>query len=145
MHPCDDFYEFACGRFLHGTTKEGIFSPIDEIKLMVRKQINALIKSPTTAYDSISAAAQKWLYRACVNVDVTREFEVIGSWMKELGTWPIVEGNLKGYNAFDYKKLIYNARKMGLKYDMFFKFSMAVNEISGRRILKVSCRIRPNV
>lgn len=140
FHPCDDFYQFVCGKFISNTARDGLVPPLEDLKRIVQNQVNDVIKSRVKEGDAKAVVAQKTLYRSCMDMNRQDKSvkEVLLELLEDLGTLPILEGYLRGYNAFDWKVLMHQARRKGLKYDIFFRFAMYENYETGTNMLKVS-------
>lgn len=140
FHPCDDFYQFVCGKFISNTARDGLIPPFDDLKRIVQNQVNDVIKARVKQGDANAVIVQKTLYRSCIDVNRQDKSlkEILLELTEDLGTWPILEGHMRGYNAFDWKAFMYQARRMGLKYDMFYRFVVYENYVTGTNILKVS-------
>lgn len=70
VDPCDDFYLFACGRFLNRTEIPDDKTSVDEITYLddkLKDQLNEILNTSITSDDIEPFANSKKLYKACIN------------------------------------------------------------------------------
>lgn len=92
VRPCDDFYQFACGRFEKTTIlpeDSGSINTINMIEGRVMAQLHTLLNSEISPYDLRSFKMAKQLYQQCMNTSELHHFYYEGGiiFMKVQDTW----------------------------------------------------------
>ncbi|KAJ8683696.1 hypothetical protein QAD02_019488 [Eretmocerus hayati] len=133
VKPCDDFYRFACGRFIKETvipdekSKVDTFSKIND-KLQVQLKIS-LQQDINEKKDPRTFQLLKTYFKTCMNttkIEQTsdKDFKDI---LKKLGGWPVLHGSSWDDSDFDWKKTIYKLRKLGYSSDIFVGLDIGVD------------------
>uniref|UniRef100_A0A1Y1KTX7 Peptidase M13 N-terminal domain-containing protein n=1 Tax=Photinus pyralis TaxID=7054 RepID=A0A1Y1KTX7_PHOPY len=124
VDPCDDFYNFACGGFIknHEIPSDGEeISQFINVNNGVFEQLHVLMKEPIGDQEPRWSKLTKQFFQTCSDTDAInkRGLKSIKELIKELGGWPVLEGeNWKG-DGFDWKKLIYKFRELGIGTNQF--------------------------
>ncbi|XP_044751900.1 neprilysin-2-like [Coccinella septempunctata] len=143
VDPCEDFYEFACGRYI-----ENNFIPEDEVEIVsfsevgdrIDENYRNLLEKPIDENEIVPFQYTKKLYRMCMNYSKTEQedFKLFKSMMKELGGWPVLEGNYWNEKAFDWKATQYNFRKLGFSHTQLISSYVGVDaKNSTKRIFTI--------
>ncbi|XP_045470626.1 neprilysin-2-like [Harmonia axyridis] len=124
VDPCEDFFEFACGRYT-----ENNYIPEDEVSInsfsevgdRITENFRTLLEKPVVEDEIVPFQYSKKLYKMCMNSTQTEQedFKFFKNMMKELGGWPVLEGNYWNEKIFDWKSTQYNFRKLGLHHTQF--------------------------
>ncbi|KAF5287391.1 hypothetical protein FQA39_LY15929 [Lamprigera yunnana] len=119
VDPCQDFYKFACGRFVKNTVipdDTPIISSFTIIYEKVLQQLRTVLEELLHRDDDKPFGVLKKFYGACMNVT-----EIDGSGrnvtkniLKKLGGWPVLEGKSWKEENFDWKHSMYQFRKVGI-------------------------------
>ncbi|RZF35772.1 hypothetical protein LSTR_LSTR012070 [Laodelphax striatellus] len=129
INPCDNFFEFACGKFLKETRvaddKTGVtaFSLISD---KLEEQLRDVLDRPVSPNDIKPFVYTKHLFNACMNKALIEEKGAapVLSLLKELGGWPVLEGSNWNEAEWDWKKSVYTNRKKGFSYSYFLSFAV---------------------
>ncbi|KAI8430848.1 hypothetical protein MSG28_000996 [Choristoneura fumiferana] len=141
VDPCDDFYEFSCGSFLHNTripddkTSVNTFSIITD---QLQEQIRALLDEPVAPEEPRPFALAKTLYQACMNRSAieARGTAPLLDMLRRLGGWPVLDGASWDEASFSWEKSVYKFRSAGYSVDYFLDFSIGVDvKNSTKRII----------
>ncbi|XP_075211266.1 M13 family metallopeptidase neprilysin 2 [Lycorma delicatula] len=132
VDPCDDFYQFSCGKFIENTripddkSSMTTFSVIND-KLL--EQLRDIIDSPVSSHDITPFRIAKDLYKACMNKSLIEEIGAtrVNEILKEMGGWPVIEGDNWDEGSFDWKESVYTFRRLGYSMDYFLDFSVGVD------------------
>lgn len=143
VDPCDDFYSFACGKFLKDTKipddkdEVTVFTRIEEL---LQNQLKLLIEEPPSENEIKPFTLLKDFYKVCMDTSandadgITTLQEII----KDLGGWPVVEGKAWKEQQFDWQWSVFKFRKHGLGTDNFISFNLYPDfKNSSRRIINL--------
>ncbi|CAK9294577.1 unnamed protein product [Gordionus sp. m RMFG-2023] len=101
IHPCVDFYEFACGNYIRDTSISNryrdwtIRSQIGESLLL---NIKSILENPHTKYEGMAERQAKIFYDSCVdkaNIRETLEGQPLIDLLELFGGWDILNMNNK--------------------------------------------------
>ncbi|PVD37052.1 hypothetical protein C0Q70_04045 [Pomacea canaliculata] len=117
-HPCDDFFQFACGQWNRRNVipedkhSYNTFEKLhDELQIILKD----LLEESPMAHDSNATLKAKTLYKSCINMTQIRNIgdEPLRSVTLELGGWPIILENWDS-SSFVLEEVLGNIR---LKYN----------------------------
>ncbi|XP_076277818.1 uncharacterized protein LOC143207852 [Lasioglossum baleicum] len=129
VDPCDDFYQYACGKWDQKNPvpeNETTWSLWDMVDNKIRNQVKGLIESPVEPNDLFAVKLAKKWYQTCKNEERggTEELEPIVATLWRHGGWPLI------MEQGEWDDRIYNwqivddhfARLTGMSsfYDIFF-------------------------
>lgn len=167
VEPCDNFYEFACGGFEKATTIPDDKTSVNTFSVIsdkLQEQLRASIEEPSREGERKPFTLAKNLYKACMNkseghdgislIHTSRRrltfdffpaaiekagFEPLHKILRQLGTWPVLEGDNWKEDQFSWVDSVYRFRKLGYSVDYFIDFSIGVDlKNSTKRIIDVS-------
>ncbi|KAF5307505.1 hypothetical protein FQR65_LT06860 [Abscondita terminalis] len=104
IDPCDDFFKFACGKFIKNTVKEDI-----------DQELLTILKSPESNDDHYLLKNEKRLFQTCINESELEEesMPIIHSMIRELNDWPVVVGHKWRERQFDWVDTVIKLKKSG--------------------------------
>ncbi|KAL7038352.1 hypothetical protein ACKWTF_009559 [Chironomus riparius] len=129
--PCDDFYEYACGRFLDERIipddKTGL-TAFSEIEDEMRDHLRLLINTPAEVNEAKPFKDLKLLNQACLNLDA---IETVGSSQMqdkftEMGGWPILSTTWSN-TTWKWEDTIAKFRAHGYAVSQLFSFSVTTD------------------
>ncbi|CAG2066313.1 unnamed protein product [Timema podura] len=118
VDPCDNFYDFACGQFIKKTTIPDEKSSVNRFTLIsdeLQMQLRQIVDEPVKADDLKPFRLAKDLFRSCINKSRIEE-RGLGPFrelLKELGGWPVLEGDAWKEADFTWLNTVYKFRKAG--------------------------------
>src|SRR6218665_2184519 len=127
VSPCDDFYKFACGGWIHRTAipdETGHVSIFEQSRERLDIQLKDLIETSNETSPAITQ--MKNMYQSCMDLPA---LETLGTKpmikaLHELGGWPVVDGSSWNGSDFDWIETVHKIRGMGFKPDMFVNFKV---------------------
>lgn len=69
--PCEDFYEFACGKYVADTVipdDKSLTSLFAEVTDIVNEQLKAIVLEPITEDEPAPFRSMKNLYKSCMDI-----------------------------------------------------------------------------
>lgn len=142
IDPCDDFFKFACGRFIEHTHGDIKAASIQGIEDKVDRQLAEIIKEPISDDDHFIVKSQKKLFEACMNESAVEEesTDLIKEHLKELRGWPVVLGHIRWKEGlFDWTRMTYKLKRLGYHYESMLQFSVMTDpETKDKSIIRVS-------
>uniref|UniRef100_A0A915BWX3 M13 family peptidase n=1 Tax=Parascaris univalens TaxID=6257 RepID=A0A915BWX3_PARUN len=110
VDPCEDFFQFACGRWVHENeipkdlSSYGHFAKLREkVSAEMKRLFESKEKSPSKAINNI-----RQIYQGCMDVErinKQRGMELLEA-IKEMGYWPIIHADLWRPEHFDLTDLL---------------------------------------
>lgn len=148
--PCDNFYEFACGKFLKNTV-----IPDDKTSIMsfvtvhdkVTDQLRTILNEETFLDEPKSIRIAKDFNKACLNQQIIEERGVqpLIDVIENYGGWPVVKGHDWQENEWEWFNTQNQIVKDGLEDSLLFVFTVSTNQKnSTARVMDVSRNFNEN-
>lgn len=144
IDPCDDFYEFACGKFLRDTV-----IPDEQIAVMsfvtvhdkVQEQLRTIISEEPSVDDRKPFAMAKAFNKACLDLDAMekRGIRPMADMIEKYGGWPTVVGDQWNERNWEWYDIIGPILNDGLGVSLLLRMDVTTNQRnSTTRVLDVS-------
>lgn len=132
VDPCDNFYEFACGKFINTTEIPDEKSSVDSfvrVQDLVEKQLREIINEDEQPDEPRAFSLVKRLNKACLNRDIIEERgnQPLLDLMEHFGGWPVVKGDSWTEDSFDWTETIKKMRTHGLNTNIVISFTVTTD------------------
>lgn len=141
VRPCDDFYQFACGKFIRDAqidddkTSRTTYNAVND---MLVKKVRWLLEKPRPSaaaagglrnFEPRHPALVKRLYDMCMDERRMNERGVLPllNLISRVGGWPLLYGDMWNDAEFRWTDGVYRFRELGLSVDYFVDLSVKVN------------------
>ncbi|XP_011304084.1 phosphate-regulating neutral endopeptidase [Fopius arisanus] len=130
VKPCDDFYRFACGKWLKDTVIPEDLVDVNSFSILtdkIQEQLKTTLEQPSPSSELRTFKLAKNLYKSCMNIPAIEEQglkRVLGD-LKKLGGWPVLEGNSWNEQGFEWTQATYKLRQLGYPFNFFFRLSVS--------------------
>lgn len=136
VSPCDDFYRFACGGWIHRTAipdEAGHVSIFEQSRERLDIQLKDLLESSNDTRPAI--VKMKSMYKSCMNLPAIEKLatDPLKESIKELGGWPVVDGEKWNEKEFDWINVTQRIRRNGFKPEMFVNFKVIADVMNNTR------------
>ncbi|XP_058061824.1 neprilysin-2 isoform X2 [Anopheles bellator] len=142
VEPCDDFYNYACGKFVKETiipdekVSVNTFSVIGDL---LQQQLRSLVSDEINDSEATPFKLAKNLYKLCMNKTRIEDkgIKPLLDILDTLGGWPVLKGDSWDLDSsWSWVKSVKDFRKHGYSTDYFFDFSIGSDlKNSTRRII----------
>lgn len=123
INPCTDFYDFACGNWIRATVipdSKSSASIFDEISESLIGRLRALVESATVdPLEPVYTKQAKIFYNQCLDETAIEKLDAtpLKSILKQLGGWPVVEGDAWKEEEFNWSNQILKHKELGLPFN----------------------------
>ncbi|KAL1116405.1 hypothetical protein AAG570_004879 [Ranatra chinensis] len=131
VDPCDDFYQFVCGKFRQQKIpdEKSSLTTFSVINDELQDQLRTIVDAPVEETEPRPFVYAKRLFRLCMNkTDIERvSSSRVKELLKSMGGWPVLEAEAWDDGAWNWKKSVYDFRKNGFSVDYFIDFSVGTD------------------
>ncbi|XP_034935733.1 neprilysin-2-like [Chelonus insularis] len=132
IDPCDDFYKFACGGFINTTRIQDEKIIVDNFSITnskILEQLRTTIEEKDFHNEIRPFKLVKELYSICMNKTAIEEqgLNPVLRILKDVGGYPVLEGDSWNEDDFHWMELIYKLRDIGYSYNYLLEFSIGVD------------------
>lgn len=135
--PCEDFYEFACGKFVSDTAipdDQVTVNTFNTLRDSLKENLRTVLEKPSTENEISLFKSTKSLYKTCLNKTAIESLDAkpMLNLIKTLGGWPALEKDWNG-EKFSVFELLKKFRMNGVVVDYLFDFSVATDFTNSTR------------
>ncbi|KAL3123466.1 hypothetical protein niasHT_004638 [Heterodera trifolii] len=139
VDPCDDFFEFSCGKWVVNNpipSDLSSYGHFSELREKVNSEMRELFDDPEPS-SSNAINTLKQLYRGCMNVAglSSRKSSELMAHVEKFGYWPIIHGKKWRPEKFDFTELLVNVGR-SRAIDVFIDVYVSLDQKNvSRRVL----------
>ncbi|XP_035220885.1 neprilysin-2-like [Stegodyphus dumicola] len=125
VDPCDDFFQFACGGWMKRHASERNSIAINKLKSYVAAQLRVLLQKKLTGNEPNYVRMVKVIYDTCMDLKSieAKGSEPLKKVLKDLGGWPVVEGENWDPDSFNWMETHFKIRRMGYNPNILIDLS----------------------
>ena len=131
VEPCDDFYQFTCGKFLSETVIPENKASIDFLNVVeeeLKIQLRNILDEPVMGEEIIPLQNVRKLYNSCMN---TTQADSLGDQpllnaLLQLGGWPVI-GQEWSSSSWTWQEFFVNSRKGGFTISSLFTLEVDID------------------
>ncbi|XP_055304830.1 neprilysin-2-like [Sitodiplosis mosellana] len=143
IHPCDNFYDFACGNFLRNTIlpkNKTIIMSFTQVQDKVEEQLRTILTEDPYLNESKPFTLAKTFMRACLNEMALNEMGVtpLVETLETFGGWPVVKGDEWHGENWDWIDANRKMSDAGLIDSMILKTAIATDSKNSlKRVISI--------
>lgn len=116
VDPCSDFYEFVCGKYLHGTNisdEKASGTLFSKLQSKVSEQLVEILIEPSKPNETRAIRLSKQLTQTCMNETKLNELGIppMVELLERYGGWPVAKGdkwNADSWNWLEIQRKMYD-------------------------------------
>ena len=135
--PCEDFYEYSCGRWRSTPPDAAVWGTFKELELDNYHKLAGYLSQHVSTNDPDAIKKAKYIYSACIDTDYIEENYVdqLYSFMIKAGGWE--NGDFSPYNSWSINNNLYQDHYLGSS--ALFTFGSLPDDLnSSKQVIKVT-------
>ncbi|KAJ8673279.1 hypothetical protein QAD02_004541, partial [Eretmocerus hayati] len=146
VDPCNDFYGFACGKFLHEASLLDNDKKLDRMLggsvdiETLNQQIRSIFEDEIQSNDLKAIKNIKNYYKICTNKTLVEEqgLEPLHNILREFGGWPVLYADKSIGSDVSWMDSVYKSRKLGYPLASFITLKIGIDpKNSTHRVLQL--------
>ncbi|XP_054159928.1 neprilysin-2-like [Oppia nitens] len=134
VSPCDHFYRFACGKWYDSTVipdNSNSVSSFTQLTDVINIELKDLLSQSILSSDSKIIKNMKIFYNSCMNLTAVnnKSLDTLMNYIKELGGWPVLEGNHWKETNFNFINTTLKLKNFGFNPNLIFQLRVAPNVV----------------
>lgn len=144
VDPCENFYDFACGKYLHErvlTNDQIAESAFSKIQDKVKKQLEAALTEDIQSDELHAFILAKQFNKMCLDEKGRNQTGVnpLLEILEKIGGWPVVKGDKWDADHWDWLQAHREMNEFGMNSDVIVEFSIKPHfQNSSKRVIHVS-------
>lgn len=139
--PCDDFYDYACGRFLKeaelpNTNKiPHVKRTVDDLRKQLKSELLTLILEPIVSTDSKPIAMAKKYFTDCLDNEAREAigYQPLLELIDQIGGWPLITDDIAERTTGKWWELAEKFAAAGVNGDWLVKVDVQTDVLQSHR------------
>ena len=141
--PCEDFYNYSCGRWNSTRPYAAEWGTFEELALDNYNKLAGYLSQDVNSSDPDAIKKAKYIYSACTDTDYIKENldDQLDSFMNKAGGWE--NGDFTPYDLWSINNNLYQDHYLGSS--AFFSFGISPDDLnSSKPVIRVTCMCTTN-